>query len=529
MQKFKILLPVALFFMLALGFILGSKFQFSASPSHFGKPTAKNKLNTLLELIETEYVDQVDTDSIVEDAVNAILAHLDPHSTYIPSADQAELAENMKGDFVGIGVNFYMYKDSVAVITPLPKSPAERAGILAGDRILYAGKTKLFGRKLPSDSLFAHLKGEVGTAVQLTLYRKSERRIFKTKLLRDRVPIKSVDVAVLLAPHIGYLKINRFAETTYTEFDKGLRKLKRQGATTLIVDLRGNGGGYMEMATQMADEFLKNGQKIVLLKSRKGQVEKTLATEKGSFESGKVLILQDENSASASEILAGAIQDNDRGLVIGRRSFGKGLVQRELPFDDGSAVRLTMARYYTPTGRSIQKSYKKGAVAYENEFENRFANGELVSKDSIKIADSLKFKTPKGRIVYGGGGIVPDIFVPLASKKGQEHLIYLVEQTGLVSHFVFEQLDANRGYYAQLNFKDFGLRKTDSKTSVKNFEAYLQANGLGISLQKNKEWVERTIQAELVKQLFGDERYYQLILPDDPMVQAALRTQNKLP
>jgi carboxyl-terminal processing protease len=525
MQKVKILLPIALFFMLALGFVLGSKFQYTNSPAGIGQSAAKNKLNTLLELIETEYVDQIETDSLVDDAVNAILAHLDPHSTYIPSSDQAELAENMKGNFVGIGVNFYMYKDSVAVISPLPKSPAQKAGILAGDRILYAGKTKLFGRKLPSDSLFAHLKGEVGTAVQLTLYRKSENRIFKTKLLRERVPIKSVDVAVLVEPKIGYIKINRFAETTYAEFSRGLQKLKKQGATTLILDVRANGGGYMEMATQIADDFLKNGQKIVLLKNRKGPLEKTVATEKGSFESGKVLILQDENSASASEILAGAIQDNDRGLVIGRRSFGKGLVQRELPFDDGSAVRLTMARYYTPSGRSIQKSYKKGTADYENEFENRFANGELYSKDSIKIADSLKFKTPKGRIVYGGGGIVPDIFVPLSAKKGDEQLVYIIEQTGLVSHFAFEQLDKNRNEYRNLKLNQFIQRVKANAGLTRQFELNLQANGLDVDLRNNTDWVQRSILAEMVRQLFGEEAYFQLILPYDPMVQAALRTQ----
>jgi carboxyl-terminal processing protease len=525
MQKVKILLPIALFFMLALGFVLGSKFQYTNSPAGFGQSAAKNKLNTLLELIETEYVDQIETDSLVDDAVNAILAHLDPHSTYIPSSDQAELAENMKGNFVGIGVNFYMYKDSVAVISPLPKSPAQKAGILAGDRILYAGKTKLFGRKLPSDSLFAHLKGDVGTAVQLTLYRKSENRIFKTKLLRERVPIKSVDVAVLVEPKIGYIKINRFAETTYAEFSRGLQRLKKQGATTLILDVRANGGGYMEMATQIADDFLKNGQKIVLLKNRKGPVEKTVATEKGSFESGKVLILQDENSASASEILAGAIQDNDRGLVIGRRSFGKGLVQRELPFDDGSAVRLTMARYYTPSGRSIQKSYKKGTADYENEFENRFANGELYSKDSIKIADSLKFKTPKGRIVYGGGGIVPDIFVPLSAKKGDEQLVYIIEQTGLVSHFAFEQLDINRNEYRNLKLSQFIQRVKANAGLTRQFELNLQANGLDVDLRNNTDWVQRSILAEMVRQLFGEEAYFQLILPYDPMVQAALRTQ----
>lgn len=525
MQKVKILLPIALFFMLALGFVLGSKFQYTNSPAGIGQSAAKNKLNTLLELIETEYVDQIETDSLVDDAVNAILAHLDPHSTYIPSSDQAELAENMKGNFVGIGVNFYMYKDSVAVISPLPKSPAQKAGILAGDRILYAGKTKLFGRKLPSDSLYAHLKGEVGSAVQLTLYRKSENRIFKTKLLRDRLPIKSVDVAVLVEPKIGYIKINRFAETTYAEFSRGLQKLKRQGATTLILDVRANGGGYLEMATQIADDFLKNGQKIVLLKNRKGPVEKTVATEKGSFESGKVLILQDENSASASEILAGAIQDNDRGLVIGRRSFGKGLVQRELPFDDGSAVRLTMARYYTPSGRSIQKSYKKGTADYENEFENRFANGELYNKDSIKIADSLKFKTPKGRIVYGGGGIVPDIFVPLSANKGDEQLVYIIEQTGLVSHFAFEQLDKHRNEYRNLNRNEFIKRVKGNGGLIRQFELNLQANGIDVDLRNNTAWLQRSIQAEMVRQLFGEEAYFQLILPFDPMVQAALHTQ----
>ena len=237
------------------------------------------------------------------------------------------------------------------------------------------------------------------------------------------------------------------------------------------------------------------------------------------------MILQDENSASASEILAGAIQDNDRGLVVGRRSFGKGLVQRELPFDDGSSVRLTMARYYTPTGRSIQKSYKKGVVDYENEFESRFATGELYSKDAIKIADSLKFKTPKGRIVYGGGGIVPDIFVPLTGKKGEEHLNYLIEQTGLVSHFAFEQLDKNRSQYSNLTFDQFTQKMKSNTRLTREFETYLQANGLAIALRKNTAWVQRNILAEMAKQLFGEESYYQLILPFDPMVQAALRNQ----
>ena len=337
-----------LFFTLAIGVVLGGFLNFPIARPMIHKSDYKNKLNRLLDFIDSEYVDKVNTDSIVGLTVTNILAQLDPHSVYVPPSEQTDLAESMKGDFVGIGINFYMYKDTVAVVKLIENGPSAKAGIKAGDRILYAGNTKLFGRKLPSDSLFSKLKGEKGSEVALMIYRKSENRKLKIKIQREVVPIKSVDVALMVNATTGYIKINRFAETTYDEFKLGLTKLKKEGATSMIIDVRENGGGYMEMAAQIADEFLKDKQLIVFIKNREGKIDKTFATAKGSFENGKVAILIDENSASASEILAGAIQDNDRGIIVGRRSFGKGLVQREMNFDDGSAVRLTIARYYSP-------------------------------------------------------------------------------------------------------------------------------------------------------------------------------------
>jgi carboxyl-terminal processing protease len=353
-------LPILFGATLALGFALGGLLNSSNNNYFSVNNTSKTKLSKLIDFIDNEYVDDVNTDSIVNITVDNILGQLDPHSVYIPPSEQAEVAENMKGDFVGIGVSFYMYNDSLAIIKPLENGPSARAGIKAGDRILYAGKTKLFGRELPSDSLFSNLKGEQGSVVELTIYRKSERKRIKVKIKRDVIPLKSVDVSVLLNDSIGYIKINRFAETTVEEFKTGLTKLKREGATALVIDLRDNGGGYMDQAIEIADELMKDKELIVFTKNKTGNIKKTYATKKGNFENGAVFVLINENSASASEILAGAIQDSDRGTIVGRRSFGKGLVQREMDFADGSAVRLTVARYYTPTGRSIQKPYSKG-------------------------------------------------------------------------------------------------------------------------------------------------------------------------
>ena len=515
-------LPIVIGATFALGTVLGNVMNAPVEDTLLAKNSSKTKLNKLIDFINNEYVDNVNTDSIVNLTVDNILSKLDPHSVYIPPSEQAEVAESMKGDFVGIGINFYMYKDSVAIIKPVENGPSAKAGLKSGDRILFAGKTKLFGRRLPSDSLFSKLKGIKGSEIELTVFRKSEQKKLKFKIRRDVIPLKSVDASLLLANNTGYIKINRFAETTYDEFKAGLTRLKKNGIQSLVIDLRDNGGGYMEEAVAIADEFLKDKQLIVFTKNKNGSTEKTYATKNGSFETGKVFVLINENSASASEILAGAIQDNDRGTIVGRRSFGKGLVQREMDFNDGSAVRLTVARYYTPTGRSIQKPYAKGNEEYYKESEARIKTGELYAKDSIKVADSLKFKTPKGKIVYGGGGIVPDIFVPIEAEHGNENVAYLL-QTGIVGHFVFEELDKNRNTFAGLHFNEFLIKMKKSDLYFKEFKNYLLITGLDLKLDKTKALVNRYITAEFARQLYGELYYYDVVLKDDVMIKSVLK------
>lgn len=515
-------LPILIFAAIAFGVLLGGWINFPEQNHFLVKNVSKNKLNKLLDFIDNEYVDSVNSDSIMDHAIDNIMGQLDPHSVYIPPIEQAEVAENMKGGFVGIGVNFYMFNDTLAIVKPIENSPSAKAGIKAGDRILYADKTKMFGRKLPNDSLFAKLKGKEGSEIVLTIYRKSDNKIRKIKVKRGVIPIKSVDTALLLDATTGYIKINRFAETTYDEFKTGLDDLRKQGAKSLVIDLRDNGGGYMEEAIAVADELLKDKQLIVFTKNKKGTIDKTFATKEGSFETGKVVVLINENSASASEILAGAIQDNDRGTIVGRRSFGKGLVQREMDFSDGSAVRLTIARYYTPTGRSIQKPYSKGNEDYSKESELRFKNGELYHKDSIKTTKTLKYKTPKGRIVYGGGGIVPDVFVPLELDHGDQHTTYLL-QSGFMGHFVFEQLDQNRNAFKGLTLNQCIAKVIATDLYFDSFQKYLFKNGLDLKLGNNKALVKRYLSAEFVRQLFNEDKYYEIVLKDDAMIKRVLK------
>jgi len=515
-------LPLLLFSCVGLGITIGGLINFPKTTLS-KQNSSKVKIDKLIDFINNEYVDDVNSDSIVDITVNSILGKLDPHSVYITPNEQSSEAELMKGDFVGIGVNFYMYKDTVTVVKPLEKGPAAKAGILAGDRILFADKTKLFGRKLPTDSLYNKLKGEEGSSVLLTIYRKSTHKKIKIPVVREVVPIKSVDTHLMMNATTGYIKINRFAENTYDEFLLGLEKVKKEGAKTLIIDLRDNGGGYLEKAVAVADELLKDKELIVFTKNKKAIINKTFATEEGIFENGKVYILIDENSASASEILAGAIQDNDRGIIVGRRSFGKGLVQREMDFEDGSAVRLTTARYYTPSGRSIQKPYTKGeAEAYSHDVESRFESGELYAKGKMKIADSLKFKTKKGRTVYGGGGIVPDIFVPLEVKKGDESLAYILN-SGVIGHFVFELLDSNRNNFKGLKYQQFLAKMQKDDSYILKLESYIEDAGFEMKLENNKQLVKKYITAEFARQLFSENQYFQIILKDDPMLKVIVK------
>src|SRR5665647_19009 len=341
-----------------------------------------------------------------------MLKKLDPHSVYIPAKDLARSNEPLQGNFEGIGISFSMLTDTILVISTIPGGPSEKLGLLPGDKILYVNDSLVAGKHIPDERIMGMLKGQRGTLVKIKILRSGQKELLPFEITRDKIPIYSVDVDYMVNDTTGYIRINTFAMTTYDEFMKGLRELKEKGMTRLILDLRGNSGGIMEAAIQIANQFLKEGQLIVYTKGRAQPRSEARATGKGEFETGDLVVLIDEWSASASEILAGALQDNDRGTIIGRRSFGKGLVQEPISFSDGSGMRLTIARYYTPTGRSIQKPYKDGFEKYFNDFNQRYIRGEFEVSDSIHFPDSLKFTTPGGRIVYGGGGIMPDKFVP---------------------------------------------------------------------------------------------------------------------
>jgi len=519
MKSNKIYIPIIIATSVAIGLLLGSNLT-SSETIYDGKRASKNKLNKLLDFIEREYVDAISTDSIVDLTVTKILENLDPHSVYIDKKELVAVNESMKGDFVGIGVNFYLYNDSVAVIKPIKSGPSEKAGIKPGDRILSANNYTLFGKKISNDTLFSKLKGKIGSNVKLEIYRKSTNTKFSLNVIRDRIPIKSVDVALKVSKDIGYIKINRFAETTYDEFYNELIELKKQEIKELIIDVRDNGGGYMEKAVEIIDELLKDKLLIVKTINKKGNEEKTYATAKGEFETGKVYILINENSASASEILAGAIQDNDRGIILGRRSFGKGLIQREMALGDGSAIRLTIARYYTPSGRSIQKPYEEQRENYFNEFEKRFQSGELYESDKAKVADNLKFKTKGGRIVYGGGGITPDIFVPFEAKHGEE-VTAMVLKSSLISYFVFEQLDKNRMFFNSLTKEELLNEIKTNQNYTIAFRKYISENGILISFEQ-KDKITTYLYAEFVRQLFDEKSYYKILLIEDEMIKKVL-------
>ncbi|MDG3583224.1 MULTISPECIES: S41 family peptidase [Galbibacter] len=516
------LLPLIIAAALAVGIFIGGKLNFNDTPEKlFSTNSKKDKLNRLIDYIDYEYVDDVNTDSIVDVTVNNILNKLDPHSVYIPKREAAKVAENMKGDFVGVGVSFYMYKDSLAVIRPIEGGPSMKAGIRAGDRILMADNDTLYGKELSSREIVSKLKGDNKTSIKLLVYRPSEKKTLKIDLKRAEVPLQSVDAYYLLASDLGYIKINRFAESTYREFKSALNQLQKQGITKLALDLRDNPGGYLGIAEQIADEFLEDDKLILFTKNKSGAIEKAYASKRGNFEDGEIYVLINEKSASASEIVAGALQDNDRGTIIGRRSFGKGLVQREMGLGDGSSVRLTVSRYYTPTGRSIQRSYENGTEDYYKQFYKRYENGEMRSADSIKIADSLVFKTPKGKIVYGGGGIIPDIFVPINATQ-EEAWVNSMLDSGFMSFYVFEYLDMHRNTYNEISPNEFILNFVVNDEMVDDFMYYAEDRGLNIDLTPYKENLKLYIKATMAEQLYDENIQQQILKQNDAMLEAVL-------
>jgi len=524
-------IPLIIGVAIAAGVVIGGKLNFTdTSDNLFSTNNKKDKLNRLIDYIDYEYVDDVNTDSIVDVTVNGILDNLDPHSTYIPKEDLERITENMKGDFVGIGINFYPYKDTIAVVKPIEGGPSELAGIMSGDRILLADGDTIYGGDITNDLITKKLKGDKNTKVKLTVYRKGEDELLVFDIKRKDIPIKSVDAAYMLTDGLGYIKMNRFAESTFKEFKEALDELQDQGATKLALDLRDNPGGFLGIAEQIADEFLEDDKLILFTKDKKGKEERTYATNRGDFEEGEIYILINENSASASEVIAGALQDNDKGIIIGRRSYGKGLVQREMALGDGSAVRLTVSRYYTPTGRSIQKPYTNGSnTSYYNDYYKRLRTGELADEESIEVNDSLKFTTPKGKVVYGGGGIIPDVFVPVDRLFDNETINYL-RRRGHFGYFVFEQLDKDRNAYADVSKYDFINNFEVSDDIVVSFQDYVnKRERTNITFVAYNDQIKRLIKATLARQLFDDNAFEEIINKEDIMVQEVILLSTEYP
>lgn len=528
MSKNKKYIPFFIGLAVAVGVFIGEKLNFSnGSERLFTSNSNKDKLNRLIDYIDYEYLEDVNTDSIVDATVNGILENLDPHSVYIPKSDMQRVAENMKGDFVGIGISFYDYRDSIAVIRTIENGPSEKVGIKGGDRIIMANGDSLNGRKYSNETLIKKLKGPINTDVTLKVFRKGEPELLEFIVTRDNIPIKSVDVAYMLTNTLGYIKINRFAESTFKEFKRELKKLKNSGASQIALDLRNNPGGFLNIAEQIADEFLEDDKLILFTKNKRGSIEKSYATSKGDFENGHVYVLIDENSASASEIVAGALQDNDKGTIIGRRSYGKGLVQREMELGDGSAVRLTVSRYYTPTGRSIQRSYKKGNKDYYDDYANRISSGELLDPEKIEVADSLKFTTPKGKIVYGGGGIIPDVFVALDTSMENETIRFLIRR-GFITNFVFEELEKDRNAYKDMSralfISDFRL----SDDMVVDFQDYIKLKrNIDVTFVAYNEEVKQYIKASLAEQIYGNGAFQEVINLKDIMIDEVIELSRK--
>lgn len=512
-------LPFLIGVVLALGIYIGDKVSVNSSSSYTRTNTSKQKLNRLIDYLEYEYVDPVDTDSIVEGVIDQVLQNLDPHSTYIPKQDLASVTENMKGDFIGIGVSFYSYNDTIAVIRPIEGGPSFRAGIMAGDRILMADNDTIHGVFWSQDKVVQKLRGKKNSKVRLQIKRAGVDSLLDFEITRAEVPIKSVASFYMMSSTLGYIKINRFAVSTYLEFDDAVEDLIASGATNLVLDLRDNPGGFLQIAEKIADEFLEDGKLILFTKNKTNQVNESYATGVGRFEQAPVYVLINENSASASEIIAGALQDNDKGTIIGRRSFGKGLVQREMDLGDGSAIRLTTSRYYTPTGRSIQRSYANGSEAYYNSYYQRLDTSGEDTLHSDTTADSLKFTTPKGKVVYGGGGIIPDVYVPKDLDFNNE-LVSFLRVAGLMDFFVFEHLDKQRTHYASFSQSQFLRTFQISDFVYQQFVTYfIEASKLDAkALNVYKSPIKMLLKSAFSKQLFGDNSAAKVVSPIDPML-----------
>ena len=531
-SKRTVLFPLLLAAGVVLGLVLGQYLgrnsttsQLKGMLSRMALPT--NKLTYTLSLIENQYVDSVSMDSLAEHVIPLLVKELDPHSVYIPASEMQALNEPLEGEFDGIGVVFNMATDTVIVLNVIPQGPSDKAGIKAGDRIIEIGDSVVAGRKIPQNNVVKMLRGPRGTTVHLGIGRQGISGLVPIDVERGVIPIRSIESAFRIADGVGYVKLGQFARTTYDEFRRALASLRAEGVTKLIFDLRGNSGGFLDQAIAVANEFLHKGQLIVYTEDRRHEQLREYADGNGSAQDMEVVVLIDEGSASSSEILAGALQDNDRGTIVGRRSFGKGLVQRQIPYSDGSALRLTTARYYTPTGRSIQKPYTIGDdESYEEDIWNRYKNNELFSADSIHFADSLKRTTPGGKVVYGGGGIMPDVFIPADTTDVTK---YFIEVSGrnILYRYTIEYADRHReALNAVQTIGDLQALLDSDKTLVDDFVRYAARKGVAPrygDIARSRRLIEAQLRAYIGRNTkLEDNGFYANIYPVDNAIVRAV-------
>ena len=513
--------PFLILFIFTIGLSLG---KYLSNPSEYTQLKASStefpKLVELLSFLEYNYVDKLDLDSLQEEIITNTLESLDPHSTYIHVDDLQSITEGMQGNFEGIGVEFQIQHDTIVVVSPISGGPSEQMGILSGDRIVKVDTLNVAGVGFTNADVVKNLRGAKGTEVKLFIKRPKRSKLIEFTIIRDKIPITSVDVSYMINSEVGYIKVNRFSGTTNAEFTKAIDDLKLGGMQKLILDLRGNPGGYLHAATSMVDEFLSAGE-IVYTQGNSRSKKTYKASCYGGFQKQDLVVLVDEGSASASEIVAGALQDHDRAAIIGRRTFGKGLVQEQTQMSDGSAFRLTTARYYTPSGRSIQKKYTNDVDAYHLEALERYENGELYTKDSIKIADSLKYFTDNGRVVYAGGGIAPDYFVPLDT-TGRSDWLFKVLAANIMSAFVFDFVDTNTDFLNSFSDpENFAIKFTISEDLFNSFIQLSEENDIPINkaeISRSKAWITKRLTTSIARQKWNDLGFFTVLNHTDSSV-----------
>ena len=525
------LMPLLLAVCVVVGILIGTFYANHFSGNKLGIiNTSSNKLNALLRIIDDQYVDTVNMYNLVEEAMPQILCELDPHSAYIPAKDLEAVNSDLKGSFSGVGIQFTIQDDTIHVNSVIPGGPSEKVGMLAGDRIIEVDDSAFVGKIVTNEEAMRRLKGEKGSTVKLGVYRPGEQEILHFSVVRGDIPVKSIDAAYMINERFGYIKVNKFGETTYPELLVALAKLNQANYQGLIIDLRGNTGGYMAAAIQMINEFLPGNSLIVYTEGRKSPRENYTSNGTGSSQNIPLVVLMDEGSASASEIFAGAIQDNDRGTIIGRRSFGKGLVQQPIEFSDGSAIRLTIARYYTPSGRCIQKPYQKGNDSeYEMDLITRYEHGEFFSADSIKQNTEEIYYTRLGRTVYGGGGIMPDIFVP-QDTTGITSYFRMAASRGLIIRYTLDYTDKNRSTLQQYSTPDSMADYLKTQKLLEKFASYAEKKGLkrrNILMYKSKKLFDENLYGNIIYNMLGIEAYIEYSNHTDKTVQKALEVLEK--